>query len=320
MPSIGRLIKYRPPQEGRSAHGARVRVDSGVHEGGEIPVHYDPMIAKLVTHASDRAGAIEEMAGALDRFVIKGVRHNILFLSAIMANARWRAGELSTGFIEEEFPGGFTGTGGDHRVTRRLIGVAAGLDFFVDERKRKVGGRFLRGAVGPAKRVIKLQDAWYPVEVVSGKNGLRVSLADEPANTLEVEGRWLPLAMIWSGMINGETIDVQVEPLSVGYRLTHAGVTLEARIYSERVARLAKLIPAKTLQDSSRTLRCPMPGLVVAVSVSNGQEVKAGETVAIIEAMKMQNILRAERDGRVKKLLVAPGDSLAVDAVIAEFE
>ncbi|MGH6875617.1 MAG: acetyl-CoA carboxylase biotin carboxylase subunit [Aestuariivirgaceae bacterium] len=319
MPSAGRLIKYRPPPEGRTESGATIRNDTGVYEGGEIPVHYDPMIAKLVTHAVDRVGAIDAMSRALDQFLIQGVRHNIPFLSAIMSNARWKSGRLSTRFIDDEFPGGFAGAERDDRLTARLIGVAVSLDFAENERRRKLSGQ-LGGQVEvrSAKRVVTLDGEWHLAEVDRQKDGLQVTL--DGKRTLTIAGRWSPQDLRWTGLIDGQAAVMQVERLGNGFRLFHAGVTLVVHVYSERVARLAKLIPAKTLKDSSKALRCPMPGLVVAVSVSDGQEVKAGDAVAIIEAMKMQNILRAERDGRVKKLLVAPGDSLAVDAVIAEFE
>ena len=321
MPSIGRLIKYRPPAEGRTESGARIRNDTGVYEGGEITVHYDPMIAKLVTHAADRVRAIGEMSAALDRFVIQGVRHNIPFLSAVMKNGRWKSGRLSTGFIDEEFPGGFAGATRDDWLTARLIGVAVSLDFAEQKRRRKLSGQLgSQVLMRSAQRVIKLDDEWHMAVVDPQDNGLRVTV--NGAMPLTVEGCWSPQDLRWIGTIDGRAAGMQVERLRLanGFRLSHAGVTVEIGVYSERIAQLAQLIPAKTLTDSSKTLRCPMPGLVVAVSVADGQEVKAGEAVAVIEAMKMQNVLRAERDGRVKKLLVAPGDSLAVDAVIAEFE
>jgi propionyl-CoA carboxylase alpha subunit len=319
MPSTGRLIKYRPPTEGRTASGATIRNDTGVFEGGEITVHYDPMIAKLVTHAADRSRAIAEMSGALDRFVIQGVSHNIPFLSAVMNNDRWKSGRLSTGFIDKEFPGGFAGATRDNRLTARLIGVAVSLDFAENERRRKLSGQLGGQAlVHSANRLVKLNGEWHAAKVNPQESGLRVIV--DGTSTFVVEGCWSPEDLRWTGTIDGQSAGMQVERLGNGFHLSHAGVTLTAQVYSERVAQLAKLIPAKTATDSSKALRCPMPGLVVAVSVTVGQEVKAGEAVAIIEAMKMQNILRAERDGRVKKLLVSPGDSLAVDAVIAEFE
>jgi propionyl-CoA carboxylase alpha chain len=168
------------------------------------------------------------------------------------------------------------------------------------------------------QRAIKLDGEWHMAVIDPQEDGLRVTV--NGAMPLRVEGCWSPQDLRWIGTIDGKAAGMQVERLANGFRLSHAGVTVEIAVHSERFARLAQLIPAKALTDSSKTLRCPMPGLVVAVSVADGQEVKAGEAVAVIEAMKMQNVLRAERDGRVKKLLVAPGDSLAVDAVIAEFE
>jgi len=255
----------------------------------------------------------------LDRFVIQGVSHNIPFLSAVMNNDRWKSGRLSTGFIDKEFPGGFAGATRDNRLTARLIGVAVSLDFAENERRRKLSGQLGGQAlVHSANRLVKLNGEWHAAKVNPQESGLRVIV--DGTSTFVVEGCWSPEDLRWTGTIDNQSAGMQVERLGNGFHLSHAGVTLTAQVYSERVAQLAKLIPAKTPTDSSKALRCPMPGLVVAVSVTVGQEVKAGEAVAIIEAMKMQNILRAERDGRVKKLLVSPGDSLAVDAVIAEFE
>jgi propionyl-CoA carboxylase alpha chain len=320
MPSTGRLRNYRQPREGRTSSGAFVRIDTGVYEGGEIPVHYDPMIAKLITHDRDRATAIEAMAQALDGFSIDGIRHNIPFLAAIMGNERWRKGELSTGFIEQEFPDGFAGTFLNEELKTRLVTVAAALNFADNRRKRKISGQLGGKATDLAGRlVIKLEEEWFVVELVPEDSGIWIT-HETLRGKFHVVSNWSPGRPVWTGDLNGETVVLQVDALPNGYRITHRGVSVAAHAYDERQAQLVKLMPPKTGTEASSALRCPMPGLVISIHVADGQEVKAGDTLAVVEAMKMQNVLRAERDGKIRKLLAAPGDTLAVDAVIMEFE
>ena len=307
LPSTGRLVKYRPPAEQKS-DGVTVRNDTGVFEGGEISIWYDPMIAKLCTHAGTRAAAVAAMAEALDAFYIDGIRHNVPFLSAIMENPRWQSGALSTGFIAEEFPGGFHGVTPAPELAARLAEVACLLDHIENRRKRKIGGQMRgRGVAFSTSRQVRLGQHWYPVEVTAATG----RLADACG--------WMPGALVFSAEIGGKPMTVQVRRIHNGYRLGHRGVSLEAHVYTEREAELARLVPEKPVADTSNTLLCPMPGLVISIAVAEGQEVKAGETLAIVEAMKMENILRAERDVTVKKIGVKQGDSLAVDAVIMEF-
>ncbi len=303
LPSTGRLVRYRPPAEA-SANGVTVRNDTGVYEGGEISIWYDPMIAKLCTHAPTRAAAIAAMSDALDKFVISGIQHNIPFVSAIMGNARWQQGALSTGFIAEEFAGGFSGAALTDEAAGRLAWVAAVLDHVENLRKRAISGQMNGRKVQFEKvRHVKLGEQWIAQE-----------LTPEIEHAARTCG-WLPGddTMTLDGMT------VQVRSVVNGYRLAWRGITTNAYVYTGREAELARLMPEKNAADSSKTLLCPMPGLVVALSVVEGQEVKAGEPLAIVEAMKMQNILRAERDVTVKKLNAKPGDSLGVDAVIMEF-
>jgi propionyl-CoA carboxylase alpha chain len=320
LPSTGRLKKYRLPNEQQTCPGTTIRIDSGVYEGAEISIHYDPMIAKVITHAANRTTAIEEMARALDGFYIDGIRHNIPFLAAIMDNERWRQGQLSNGFIDEEFPGGFKGAALDHRLRTRFVTIAAALSFAEGIRRRKISGQMSGTPIAFCKeRVVKLEEEWHRLELVP--DGNEISVIDKITNgEYRVRSSWAPGEPVWRGAVNGELVVAQAERLSSGYRISHRGVTVTANIYSEREARLAKLMPAKVLRPASKALRCPMPGLIISIHVSKGQDVKAGETLAIVEAMKMQNVLRAERDGKVKRLLAAPGDTLAVDAVIMEFE
>jgi len=318
LPSTGRLTKYRPPAEG-TKHGATVRNDTGVYEGGEISIHYDPMIAKLVTHAPDRLAAINAQATALDAFVIEGIRHNIPFLSALMQHRRWREGRLSTGFIAEEFPNGFHPLAAEGETQRRLAVVAAHVDHVMNERKRRISGQ-LRDPQHlrfEAKRVIVMGESRIKVEVDGAGETFGVVFAD--GERVNARSDWRPGDLLWRGTIDGQEIAVQARPILNGYAVSHAGVSVEARVYTRREAELAALMIERKGTDASKALLCPMPGLVKAIIVTVGQEIKAGEPLCIVEAMKMENVLSAERDGQVKAVLCKEGDSLAVDAVIMEF-
>jgi propionyl-CoA carboxylase alpha chain len=318
LPSTGRLVKYRPPEEGRRV-GVAVRNDTGVFEGGEISIHYDPMIAKLVTHAPDRLGAIDAQAQALDEFVIDGIRHNIPFLSALMQHPRWRAGRLSTGFIAEEFPDGFAPLKATGETAHLLAAVAAFVDHRYNERKRGISGqmRAPSNVRFERERAAMLGGERYDLQVAPRGDGLDVTLAE--GRTLHLKSDWRPGEIVWTGTVESAHVAAQVRPILNGFLLSHRGVNVEARVYTRREAELAALMPEKKAADTSKALLCPMPGLVKAISVKEGQEVKAGEALCMVEAMKMENVLRAERDVTVKKILAKEGDSLAVDAVIMEF-
>jgi propionyl-CoA carboxylase alpha chain len=316
LPSTGRLIKYRPPKES-VADGITVRNDTGVFEGGEISIYYDPMIAKLCTHAGDRATAIRAMGAALDEFYVEGIQHNIPFLAAIMENRRWQEGKLSTGFIAEEFPGGFTGNALTDDLKGILSAVAVTADHTENTRKRRIGGQMNGKAVKYShERVVRLGDDWLPVTIISEQE--RVVTLDN-GKPCFVRSAWTPGDPIWKGEIDGKQVSVLMRKILNGYRLSHKGVSVSAYVFTKREAELVRLMPVKKLADTSKKLLCPMPGLVVAIAVAEGQEIKVGEPLAIVEAMKMENILRAERDALVKKIHVKKGDSLAVDAVIMEF-
>jgi propionyl-CoA carboxylase alpha chain len=319
LPSTGRLITYRPPRED-DVGDAAIRNDTGVREGGEISIYYDPMIAKLVTHAPTREKAIEAQAKALDAFAIDGIRHNIPFLSAVMQNPRWRDGRLSTGFIAEEFPDGFKLLTPEGDVARRMAAVAAWIDHRLNERKRRISGqmrspdslRFER------RRVVMLDRARHDVLIEDAPDGLTaVVFADQI--TWPVESAWRPGEPIWTGTVGGDRIAVQVRPTLGGMLMAHAGAVVEARVYTRGEAEVAALMPERTGAGLGKQLLCPMPGLVKAILVKAGQEVKAGEPLCIVEAMKMENVLRAERDATIAQVLAKEGDSLAVDAVILEF-
>ncbi|MDB5501953.1 MAG: acetyl/propionyl-CoA carboxylase subuit alpha [Tardiphaga sp.] len=322
LPSIGRLVKYRPPAES-SVGGITVRNDTGVQEGGEISIYYDPMIAKLVTHAPSRAAAIEAQAHALDAFYIDGIRHNIPFLSALMNHPRWREGNLSTGFIAEEFPKGFVARPPEGEVARRIAAVAAAIDTVIGERKRQISGQLTGRAVTRAgRRAVWLEREEIALEVAREGEGVAVRFiaADgSVGNPHTLLSPWTPGNPVWEGTIDGHLIAMQVRPIANGIRLAHQGYEVAVNVFTEAEAAAARLMPIGVKADTGKKLLCPMPGLVVSIAVTEGQDVKAGETLAVVEAMKMQNVLRAERDGIVKKIHALAGATLAVDALILEF-
>jgi propionyl-CoA carboxylase alpha chain len=322
LPSIGRLVRYRPPAE-RSAGGVTVRIDTGVYEGGEISLYYDPMIAKLITHAPTRKAAIAAQADALDAFDVEGFRHNIPFLAALMQHERWQAGQLSTAFLAEEFPAGFHPVVPDRETARVLAAVAAAIDHVLGERKRRISGQRPGAAVTrEQRRAVRLGESEIALDITREGDALvvRFEAASKARRSAHVlASAWKPGDPVWLGTIDDRPISVQVRPVLNGFDLSHRGVETRAYVYTEREAAAARLMPPKKAADSGKAVRCPMPGLVVSIAVSEGQEVKAGETLAVVEAMKMENVLRAERDGVVKAIKAKPGDSLAVDAVIMEF-
>jgi propionyl-CoA carboxylase alpha chain len=342
LPSVGRLVRYRPPAEPR-AGSITVRNDTGVYEGGEISIFYDPMIAKLITHAPMREQATAAQIDALDAFTVEGVRHNISFLCALMAHARWKSGKLSTAFLTEEFPDGFHPRAPEEESKRVLSAVAAAIDHVIGERRRRISGqRPGRAVTRERRRAVRLGQGEIKLEVgraeaEAGREPKRVkAIAARPdaAAVAAIEVRflergeskrhllvsqWKPGDPMWSGTLDGRPISVQVRSALNGFDLSHHGVEARAYVYTEREAAAARLLPAKNVVDSGKAVRCPMPGLVVSIAVGEGQEVKAGETLAVVEAMKMENVLRADRDGVVKKIHARTGDSLAVDAVILEF-
>ena len=319
LPSIGRLRRFRPPAEGKRGD-ASVRVDTGVVEGDEISLYYDPLIAKLVTHAPTRAAAIDAQADALDAFAIEGIEQNIPFLAALMQHPRWRAGKLATGFIAEEYPEGFRAVAPQGELAQTLAAVAAAVDLVLGERKRKISGQLTGRAVTREKRrIVRLGDTELELEVIRQDEAVAVRFAADGAHVFVLQSRWKPGDPVWAGLIDGHEIAVQVRPGANGFLLMYRGARTRAHVYTEREAALARLMLAKVATDSGKEARCPMPGLVMSIAVAAGQEVKTGDTLAVVEAMKMENVLRAERDGTVKKIHVKPGDSVAVDAVILEF-
>jgi propionyl-CoA carboxylase alpha chain len=324
LPSIGRLTRYRPPQDGLDETGGTVRTDTGVFEGAEISMFYDPMIAKLVTHGATREAAIDLQADALDAFVIDGVEHNIPFLAALMQHPRWRSGALSTGFIAEEYRGGFGPQAPEGEDLDVLAAVAVAIDHLSNNRRRAITHQMS----GPAVRFSLRRFADVGGTLVAARvvgtlgNPTKVTLVDAKSirrAALDVDADWWPGNPVWRGQVGDRRVAVQVRPILNGYDLSYRGSRAKTRVYTEREAQLAALMPEKVSPDTSKLLLCPMPGLVKAVHVAEGQEVKAGEALCVVEAMKMENILRAERNAVVKAVRAKPGDSLAVDAVIMEF-
>ncbi|MCE2510874.1 MAG: acetyl-CoA carboxylase biotin carboxylase subunit [Alphaproteobacteria bacterium] len=312
LPSIGRLVRFREPA------GEGVRVDSGVTEGSEISVYYDPMIAKLCTHGSDRPAAVARMRGALDEYFIRGLDHNIPFLAAVMMQPRFLAGELTTNFIAEEFPDGFSGVELPKDEREALVAVAAMVHHRYAERTAVVDGQMPpASAVAELEWVVILDGAHYPVALKPALDGFDVLIDDK---IYAVRSEWALGSPVFRGTVNERPVTVQIDRNGISFRLTHGGATSDVLVVTIHGAALASLMPVKEPPDLSRFLLSPMPGLLVAVAVEQGQEVKAGAELAVVEAMKMENTLRATQDCKVMKVCAKAGDSLAVDQIILEFE
>jgi len=312
LPSTGRLTRYQPPPEGN-----HVRVDTGVYEGGEISMFYDPMIAKLCTYGPTREAAIAHMREALDQYYIRGVSHNIPFLASLMSKERFVKGDLTTGFIAEEYPNGFHAADlpDDDPIT--LIATAAAIRHRQEERNARVSGQFPgHEKTVPVLWTVVLAGQYHDVAVRAAEGGYAVVVAGEAVN---VKTDWQAGNPLFHAFIDGKPVCVQVDASGISYRLSHSGARVEALVLTRRGAELHRLMPFKAPPDMSRFLLSPMPGLLRSVAVIEGQEVKAGEPLAVIEAMKMENILKAERDATVAKIHAKAGESLAVDQKIVEF-
>jgi propionyl-CoA carboxylase alpha chain len=318
LPSIGRLTRYRPPAEKAKEHYA-VRNDTGVYEGGEISMYYDPMIAKLCTWAPTREDAIERMRVALDSFELEGIGHNLPFLAAVMDHERFNSGNITTAFIEEEYPDGFEGVTLDTAAERRIAAASAAMFRVAEIRRARVSGRLdnHKRKVGK-KWVVKIQDASYAVKIKADSKGSTVTFED--GETVRVSSDWLPGQQLAKMKVGGEKLVLKVESISAGFRIRSRGAEVKVHVRSPRNAELAALMPEKLPPDTSKMLLCPMPGLIVKVDVAVGDEVQEGQVLCTVEAMKMENVLRAEKKGKVTKVNAAAGDNLAVDDVIMEFE
>jgi propionyl-CoA carboxylase alpha chain len=316
LPSTGRLVVYQPPPQ-----DGGVRVDTGVYEGGEIPVHYDSMIAKLIVHGRDRAEAIAKMRAALNAFVIRGVASNIAFQSALLAHPRFAAGDFNTGFIAEQFPSGFVAQDRRHddsgflvalaaAINRKYLGRAAGISGQLPGHGVRIGEDFVvvaRSSQGEVEHT--------PVRVQTN-GSVVVQLGDR---RYEFASDWAYGEIRIGGTCNGQPFDAQVDRRGLGLRVSHDGASIDALVLSTRAAELHRLMPHKPPPDTSKFLLSPMPGLLVDLAVQPGQAVRAGEKLAVVEAMKMENVLVAAQDGTVAELLAGRGESLAVDQPIIRF-
>ncbi|OYU34189.1 acetyl/propionyl/methylcrotonyl-CoA carboxylase subunit alpha [Novosphingobium sp. PASSN1] len=320
LPSIGRLSACQPPEAGRemvSGGTALVRIDTGVVEGAEISMFYDPMIAKLITHAPTRAQAIAAQADALDRYFIRGINHNIDFLSAIMAHPRFQAGEsVTTGFIAEEYPDGFHGAPVDADTRDAIASTAAVIQAIEAERAQLIDGQLSgHGAEYGTDWVVELGGEQIPVSVSDGAS-FHVEIGDREVS---VETDWRVGEPLFNAVIAGKARSLSVEKAGSGLKIATRGASHRVRVLTPRAAALARHMIPKVAPDMSKYLLCPMPGLIVSIAVKEGDKVEAGQQLATVEAMKMENILRAEKSGTIGKVNAKAGDSLAVDAVILEF-
>jgi propionyl-CoA carboxylase alpha chain len=308
LPSVGRLTRYRPPAE-NLVTAPFIRNDTGVEEGGEISTFYDPMIAKLCTWAPTRLEAIDAMQDALDEFELEGVGNNVPFLSAVMGQERFRSGRLTTGYIAEEFPNGFNGVALDADSLRHLAALACCSAFALDHR--------LYPSTPEPRAVLIGADRWdFSVRA----DGIEYWLTAPDGRKLLVESGWKPGNSLCIARVDGTLHHVKISRVTGGFRLRWRGADLVARVLLPHVADLMPLMPVKVPPDLSKFLLCPMPGQVVRIDVTEGQVVEDGQTLAIVEAMKMENVLKAEKRARVSKVRVKPGAVLAVDEVILEFE
>ena len=318
MPSIGRLTRYRPPQEGVTQTGL-VRNDTGVYEGGEISIFYDPMIAKLCTWAPTRLGAIDEMRVALDTFEVEGIGHNLPFVAAVMGHARFRSGNITTAFIDEEYPQGFQGAILEVDLLKQVAASAASMHRLAEIRRTRITGTLnnRERKVGD-DWVVTLQGEKFSLKVVADAMGSDVHFLD--GSTMRVTSDWTPGQTLVRLMVGGEVLVMKQNDIPCGYRLRLRGAELKCLVQSPQEAALAMHMLEKLPPDMSGLLLCPMPGLLVSLAVAEGDEVQEGQTLATVEAMKMENILKAERAGVVKIIQAKAGASLRVDDVIMEFE
>ncbi|WP_448188247.1 acetyl-CoA carboxylase biotin carboxylase subunit [Azospirillum sp. sgz301742] len=317
LPSTGRLTHYQPPAE-----DPHVRVDTGVYEGGEISMFYDPMIAKLCTWGSTRDAAITRMREALDEYYIRGVSHNIPFLASLMASQRFVEGRLTTNFIAEEYPNGFHAADLPPDDPAVLISIAAVIHRCLNDRDIQISGKMIGNtAKVRSDWVVVLNGTQHPVHVdpVAGSPQRIGYGVDIEGKHHTVWSDWQIGNPLFRGTVNGVHVCVQVDRVGSGYRLFHSGAQANVKVLTPKGAKLDALMPEKQPPDMSKFLLSPMPGLLVSLAVAEGQEIKAGEVLAVVEAMKMENILRAAQDGTVSKVHATPGSSLAVDQKIIEF-
>jgi propionyl-CoA carboxylase alpha chain len=319
MPSIGRLTRYKPPSNGDDGNGTLVRNDTGVYEGGEISIHYDPMIAKLCTWGETREKAIDAMSVVLDEFEVEGIAHNLPFLSAVMRNERFRSGNITTAFIAEEFKDGFHGVELNDEEYRHLAAIAVCVHYetetraakhsgVLDNHKRRIGFEW----------VVVFPNQSFETVITPVEGGAQVRVGEGALN--HIEHKWIPGQTLGEFAFADGLTRCKIDLSSKGYRLRYGGADLLVKVFTPRIAELAKLMPIKKPKDTSKFLLCPMPGLLRALNVNVGDVVEAGQSIAMVEAMKMENILRAERQAKVKRIAAQVGAILSVDELIVEFE
>jgi len=313
LPSVGRLVRYLPPAESDV-----VRVDTGVFEGGEVSMHYDPMIAKLITHGATRDEAIGHMREALNEFYVRGVSHNISFLAALIEHGRFREGRISTNMIAEEYPDGFHPSDSVHDNPALLTVVAASIHRRYMDRAASISGQ-LPGyeRIVADEWVVAENGLHHPVEIRPVPGGHEVKYGGE---TYSVQSEWQFGQPLFKGTVNRQKLCIQVERRNMQYRLFHWGSQVDIMVLTARAAELLRCMPVKEAPDMSRFLLSPMPGLLTQLRVGEGSDIRSGQDLAVVEAMKMENVLRAERDGKVARVIAAVGDILAVDQPILEFE
>ena len=319
LPSIGRLSRYRPPLEGLGDDGTIIRNDTGVSEGGEISMHYDPMIAKLCAWAPDRQSAIAAMGKALDDFEIEGIGHNLPFLSAVMDHPRFCEGRLTTAFIAEEYPHGFAGVSPSEEDAKKLTAVAAFINQRSQLRSTQISGVLANHVGQPRKDWVVTFDE-HASHVICEDVGDRILVKFDDGFSLTVSSGWLPGRLHARFKVDDAVISVKTTSLGNRWRLRWRGMDVITYVRSQRVTELALFMPKKAPPDTSKMLLCPMPGVVTTITVGEGDSFEAGQALATVEAMKMENVLRAERKGRVKRIAVQAGASLAVDELIMEIE
>ncbi|WP_189499589.1 acetyl-CoA carboxylase biotin carboxylase subunit [Algimonas arctica] len=324
LPSIGRLTRYRPPVEGKRENGAIVRNDTGVFEGGEISMFYDPMIAKLCTWGPDRGVALDAMRDALDVFELEGIGHNIPFLQAVYDHDRFIRGDITTGFIAEEYPDGFMGAEPNAGVMRKLAAVCALMHDVSETRAADISGSLPNHTRHvPDTWCVEIGDSHYRADI-RGEKGLRTIIMDDDSDKaaieMEVLINWLPGQSLVRALIDNKPVNFHAAPRPEGYAVRHRGCAFNVKVRTPEAGQLASHMPIKVAPDTSNLLLCPMPGVIVKVMVEVGDIVEDGQALAVVEAMKMENTLRAENRARVSEIKAAAGDNLAVDAVIMEFE
>ena len=317
LPSIGRLKRFHPPAEGKLGEG-EVRMDSGVREGDEISMFYDPMIAKLITWGKDRDTALDVHGEALDRFHIEGIQDNIPFIAAVMDEKRFRSGNITTAYIKDEFPEGFQGVAPTKMQETQLVCAAAYVHTFCDRRAGRISGRVAPAGAPRRDWVVILGDTHHNVTIDISEHG-EAQIALDAGKPHSLVTNWQPGKHLVEGVLDGKPFAVKFADRTEGYLFRQRGVALRALVCTPFVAGLHERLPEKPKADTSKLIISPMPGLVVSMDVALGQDVQEGEAVCIVEAMKMQNIIRASAKGTVKAINVKAGDSVAADEIMVEF-